>query len=54
MKCNTGADPGEFKGFRGTPRFASDTPLISLDKPLKMLLKFKQTKISALSHNKIL
>jgi len=46
-------DPGEFKGFRVTPLFASDRPLTSLDNLLKMLLKFR-TKISASSHNKIL
>jgi len=31
-------DPGEFKGFHGTPPLASDRPLISLDKLLKVLL----------------
>jgi len=32
LKNNTGADPGEFKGFHGTPFFLSDRPLISCQK----------------------
>jgi len=40
MKYNTGADPGESKGFRGT-HACSDRPLTSLDNLLKMLLKFR-------------
>jgi len=29
LKYNTGADPGELKGFHGTSLFASDRPLIN-------------------------